>query len=452
MGKIKIMFCSFPDYSSNAKPLYEYMKKRYSNKIEMVWAVSCKEMQEKLQQKEIVSYVVGTEEYFEFCKDVDVFFTTNANIVGEKNDKALYIELWHGLGPKQSGFLSEHVLESDRKWYSKISNKIDYLILPSNFWRVIFSTILNFEYSKTISLGYPKLDYFKNKDAKENLQKVIKRDVSSYDKIIYYMPTFRKGCSRESEESKFNLNNAINIYEYSDDELNNFLKKNNYLLCLKKHPSEELGSSFEDRDNIVTIHEKDLSDNMITINEILDASDLMITDYSSLGVEYLFLKKPVVYINTDEEEYKNNRGIIFNNLDFWMPGYRANNIEDLKNGIIGSLSDNYKYKDEMELKKKLWFSNLENGGCENICKFLFNDDGSIKEELLVKEQTDSYTDRLEKENTKLKNTIDEKNAVIAKREKRIKELDDFIAQLINSKGWRFLEKMRSIKEIFKSKK
>ena len=135
-----------------------------------------------------------------------------------------------------------------------------------------------------------------------------------------------------------------------------------------------------------------------------------------------------------------------------MPGYRANNIEDLKKGIIGSLSDNYKYKDEMELKKKLWFSNLENGGCDNICNFLFNDDGSIKEELLIKEQSDSYTDRLEKENTKLKNTIDEKNAVIAKREKRIKELDDFIAQLINSKGWRFLEKMRSIKGIFKSKK
>lgn len=452
MGKIKIMFCSFPDYSSNAKPLYEYLLNRYSNKIEMVWAVSCKEMQEKLQQKEIVSYIIGTKEYFDYCKDVDIFFTTHANIVGEKNDKALYIELWHGLGPKQSGFLSEHVSESDREWYSKISNKIDYLILPSNFWRVIFSTILNFEYSKTVSLGYPKLDYFKNEKAKENLQKVIKRDISNYDKIIYYMPTFRKGCSRDSAESKFNLNNAINIYEYNEDELNDFLRENNYLLCLKKHPSEELESNFEDKENIITIHESDLADNMLTINEILDASDLMITDYSSLGVEYLFLNKPVLYITTDEEEYKGNRGIIFNNLDFWMPGYKANNIEDLKKGIIGSLSDDYKYKDEMELKKKLWFGNLENGGCENICDFLFNDDGSIKEGLKVKDKLDTYTDRLERENTILKNTIDEKNALIAIRENRIKELDDFIAQLINSKGWRFLEKIRSIKNFFKFKK
>ena len=60
----------------------------------------------------------------------------------------------------------------------------------------------------------------------------------------------------------------------NDDDLDSFLKKNNYLLCIKKHPSEELESRFQDRENIITIHENDLSDNMITINEILDASPI----------------------------------------------------------------------------------------------------------------------------------------------------------------------------------
>ena len=110
---------------------------------------------------------------------------------------------------------------------------------------------------------------------------------------------------------------------------------------------------FQDRENIITIHENDLSDNMITINEILDASDLMITDYSSLGVEYLFLNKPVLYINTDEEEYQNNRGIIFSEPNFWMPGYKARKLDELIEGIKGSFSNNYKYKEEMEEKRKL---------------------------------------------------------------------------------------------------
>ena len=448
MKKTKVVFCSFPDYSSNAKPLYEYMKKEYSDKMELVWAVSSEEMVEKLRKMEILAYNIGTEEYFDYCKNVDVFFTTHANIIGEKNLNSIYVELWHGIGSKQSGYLSDKVSNDDKKWYSEIGRKIDYLILPSDFWRVIFSTILNCEYSKIVPIGYPKLDYFKNPKAKENLAKVLERDVSTYSKIIYYMPTFRKGCARASEESKFNVDNAINIEAYNDDDLDSFLKKNNYLLCIKKHPSEELESRFQDRENIITIHENDLSDNMITINEILDASDLMITDYSSLGVEYLFLNKPVLYINTDEEEYQNNRGIIFSEPNFWMPGYKAKKLDELIKGIEGSFSNNYKYKEEMEEKRKLWFGKLNDGGCKNICDFLFNKNGEINEEIKKKDKVDGITlkiEELKEKNISLSKTIDEKNEVIAQREKRIKELDDFIAQIINSKGWKFLENMRAIK-------
>lgn len=244
------------------------MKKVYSDKMELVWVVSSDEMVAKLAEKGIKSYKVGSKEYFDYCKTVDIFFTTHANIIGEKNPNSIYIELWHGIGPKQSGFLADKVSEDDTQWYSEIGKKIDFLILPSDFWRVIFSTILNCKYSKIVPIGYPKLDYFKNPKSKENLSKVIGRDVSKYDKIIYYMPTFRKGCSRDAEESKFNLDNAINIEKYNDDELNQFLKENNYLLCIKKHPSEELESNFVDRENMITIREKSLLANMITINEL----------------------------------------------------------------------------------------------------------------------------------------------------------------------------------------
>lgn len=51
-------------------------------------------------------------------------------------------------------------------------------------------------------------------------------------------------------------------------------------------------------ENIKVIYEEDLTNNSITINEILNASDLMITDYSSLRTEYLFFNKPIIYINT----------------------------------------------------------------------------------------------------------------------------------------------------------
>ena len=72
----------------------------------------------------------------------------------------------------------------------------------------------------------------------------------------------------------------------------------------------------------------------------------------------------------------------------------------------------------------------------------------INEEIKKKDKVDGITlkiEELKEKNISLSKTIDEKNEVIAQREKRIKELDDFIAQIINSKGWKFLENMRAIK-------
>lgn len=53
-----------------------------------------------------------------------------------------------------------------------------------------------------------------------------------------------------------------------------------------------------------------------------------------------------------------------------------------------------------------------------------------------------YKDRVDE----ISKVLDEKNEVIADRENRIKELDLFISNIINSKGWKFLEKIRGVKK------
>lgn len=144
------------------------------------------------------------------------------------------------------------------------------------------------------------------------------------------MPTFRKGCNRE-QESFLNQNNIFNLEQYPEEKLIDFLKKNNYLLCIKKYPNEEL------------------------------------------------------------------------------------NMVDLQN--------------------------------ENICRYFF--DGYKLNKNLVKhvDSVKRYKDRVDE----ISRLLDEKNEVIADREKRIKELDLFISNIINSKDWKFLEKIRNVKKVFNKK-
>ena len=318
MKKLNITFCSFPDYAGNAKALYQYMKKRYKDNMNYTWIVYEEKTVELLKNDGIKAILIGTDEFKHYIPKTNVFFTTHSNLCGDKEaaKNAIYVELWHGIGPKPVGFLTKKLSEEDKKWYNFLSQTIDYFICPSEFWRVIFSTMFSINPERIKPLGLPLLDEIKYSDGKGNLSKILNKDISKYKKILLYMPTFKKGCGR-GLESNYNKENILNFNDYNDEELIKYLKKNNYLLIVKRHPSDECIYNEIENDYIVNINNDMLNNHGLNVNNILNAGDVLITDYSSLGLEFSFINKPVIYISTDIQEYQQNRGIILDDYDFW---------------------------------------------------------------------------------------------------------------------------------------
>lgn len=218
MKKLNITFCSFPDYSGNAKALYEYMEDRFGTQMNYIWVVRNKEIKENLISNNIKTVLLGSKEYFDYVKTTNVFFTTHCDITGDKPKGSLYIELWHGVGPKSLGFLTKNTTEETLSWFEHIKRTIDYMIVPSPLFATIFSTQFNIKPNRILDIGMPKLDYFVYSDGKKNLSKIIGRDLSKYKKILYYMPTFRKGCGRENE-SDVNTTNIFNFKKYEEKKL-----------------------------------------------------------------------------------------------------------------------------------------------------------------------------------------------------------------------------------------
>lgn len=440
MKKLNIIFCSFPDYAGNAKVLYEYMKKRYSNSQNLYWAVQSIEVAQDLCKKGIEAKVIGSEEFYECIKTVDLFFTTHANLTEDKfkTKKGIYVELWHGIGPKPVGFLANNMLEEDKEWYSEISEIIDYFIVSSEFWRIVFAAQFNFNADRIKVLGLPILDEITSSNGKNNLKKILNLDTSKYKKIIMYLPTFRKGCGRELSVNYSN-DTIFNIKNYSDDKLLDFLKENNYLLIVKRHPSEERTYKTINNDYIKNIDNFLLTQHLLNINNILNAADIIITDYSSIGTEYSFLDKPTIYISTDLKEYKQERGLILDDYEFWTEGCECNTFEKLKM-LINSCDNKVVSKN-----KKLFYGDLIDGGCNRICNFFFDDNGSLRKEITRNKNYFETTIGLKK---KIKIEQEEK----AKIENKNSELQQKLNELYNSKGWKFLEKIRRIKRIIMGKR
>lgn len=434
MKKLNITFCSFPDYSGNAKVLFEYMIKEYGDLFNYNWVFNDQKNYSKLNYDKANKITIGTQKYFNEIKKTNVFFTTHCNITGEKPENALYIELWHGISPKKVGFMINNISNEDKIWYEHLSSSIDYVIVPSEFWQPIFASRFYLKINQILPIGYPKLDLLKNKNAKENLSLILGENVEKYSKILLYTPTFRNGCGR-NDDSTFG-NNILNLKKYNENELIEYLEKNNYLLCIKRHPSEK-GNYLESFTNHSRIKVIDymLDEKNLDIYDVLDASDILLTDYSSLGIEYLFLDKPIIYLDTDVKIYNKNRGILFSNFDFWSCNSNVHCISDLIKLINKYLKENYVNPNFVN-QRKLFFSELENGGTKNICEFFFTNDGMLKDIPIIENSS--------RKNKLYERDIDCMNLQIESLERNIEEKEKEIYNITNSKGWKLLERLRKI--------
>ena len=79
------------------------------------------------------------------------------------------------------------------------------------------------------------------------------------------------------------------------------LERNNYKLKFVIHPGmANYLSYFKDfeTDNILIVEQKD-----VNYSEIFSQTKLMITDFSSVYFDFVYMKKPMIHFHFDEENY-----------------------------------------------------------------------------------------------------------------------------------------------------
>lgn len=442
MKKLNITFCSYPDFSSNAKVLYEYMVKKYNDLFKYTWVVYNEETLENLKSRNINVVLIGSEEFNKYIPTTDVFFTCEGNLDNDKKKtkNSIYIELWHGVGCKNLGYLHKNPSDSDIKGYNNIRKIVDYFVVPNEFWRVIYSAKMHIEPSRIAKLGLPVLDVLTNSPGKKILSNVLDLNLKKYSKIILYMPTYKNGFNH-SDSSNVNIHNIFDFEKYDEEKLNAFLKNNNYLLCVKRHPGDNTKYNKFSSNYIFNISDEMLLKFGVSINEIINAADLMITDYSSIGIEFLYLNRPILYAVKNYEEYSMNRGLVFDNLNFWTAGPKVSTIDDLLFEISELLTNEEYFCKERKFFYDLWFSEVPINNCERICEFLFKN-GKIASnvrryfdpEIILENKIEKLTTNYESIESLLKQT-----------EKELSDKNSELSKIYLSKRYRFISKLINLK-------
>jgi len=172
--------------------------------------------------------------------------------------------------------------------------------------------------------GLPRYDAFfeKIRGADIDLHTELKTKLDAVQashpaKIIFYAPTFRRGRAASAQLDHLRL-----------DEMNTFLVRNNFFLFVSLHPKFSASQWLQ----------KNLS-NLFFINPdfdkypLLPRFDVVITDYSSMCLEFLLLDKPSIFYVYDFDEYRKAPGIP---EEFWnlVPGPRVRTFEELLHALV----------------------------------------------------------------------------------------------------------------------
>ena len=365
--KVLIGFESTPVFADNPRALYEYLQLHQADEYDMIWIARNSAQAAEYKQRGIECICPADADFDARFSQVMVIFSTHNSLLMRKKDYQIWITLWHGVGMKRSGYLNDFDIARMTEKNIADSSKIDYFVTTSEFMRVILAAVMGMNVTRFLEFGQPRNDCLFSSDGQQILSQVCGRDISAYQKVLLYLPTFRNHIGRH--DGVTSVGHALGLEDYDEGDLDRWLREKGYLLVVKPHPSEDSPAEFQSTSNIVGLHETDLSRNDAYLNQMLNAVDLLITDYSSVQSDYLLLDRPILYIGTDEQAYRETRGIFFDDLDFWICGPSVADLQSFETESERLLVDPQYFASE-----RARFNTVVNAGhvnaCQRIAEFL----------------------------------------------------------------------------------
>lgn len=340
-----IVFESHADYSDNSRAFFEYLiENKYNEKYRIYWFVNDQNKFKNINIKNVKFLTMWKNgvhksliqwlRYFKIVKNAKYLIFSNRKL-DRLNPKTKTVAINHGAPIKS--IKDRQVMPRD----------VDYRVDSSKFFDDIVRDSQHLINTKSLITGNPRNDVlFNETDVLEKLS-----ELKKYDKVILWLPTFRKSYHSDRKDSTHDFPLGLPIIYSLEDlkEINKYLNKRKSLLVFKSHPAQDLSLfKAESLSNIKIVNDEYLINKGVSLTELYKITDALITDYSSVYVDYLLTLKPLGFTIDDIDEYI--KGFSFDNILDYMPGFKIKDLKDLKRFIDTiSLSDDQFLEDRKKI-------------------------------------------------------------------------------------------------------
>lgn len=223
---------------------------------------------------------------------VDDYYHFITYIKSKKSTKI--VQLWHGVGAfKTFGFSRIHK-DSKLEVYSSNHRQYDYAIVSSQDVVGCYAEAFGINSQNVLPLGSPRCDILVDEQYKAEVKQRFSKAFPYLDgkKLLLFAPTFRGGGNGDAyyPVEKFDVDKVLDVL--GDD----------WGVVIKLHPylKENFACNQNHKNQFAVCNDWD-------VNDVLIATDFLVTDYSSVIFEAALLDKPMAFLAFDAEEFANKR-------------------------------------------------------------------------------------------------------------------------------------------------
>ncbi|WP_165831900.1 MULTISPECIES: CDP-glycerol glycerophosphotransferase family protein [Gammaproteobacteria] len=304
-------------FADNGKHFAIHARRKWP-KQRIIWLSPSEEVRNQVETANIEAYAPSSLKgmWYGFRASWHVFDVSIADTHIFSSTGANKLNLWHGVTLKDLNVMeqndAQHWLSKFHDWWYRKSARKNYFIYPNKKHMSYLLNLFNIPNENFILANLPRNQILITGSAgvlstsEESLRNTIQ---SSSETIIGYFPTWRN----TGQDKFLGLSSKEDI-----SLLNDFLKQNNTKILTKWHSCsykeyqhqgvsqthESIDQEIEAASQIIKLpFDSDLM-------AFLDLCDVLISDYSSVLIDYLILERPIIQSVYDLDEYKELNGFM----------------------------------------------------------------------------------------------------------------------------------------------
>lgn len=331
----RIIMETKPDYADNGRVLSEYMVNNgYTEKYQIIWLVEDPKKFRQYQTpnvkfvRSIGKYHIQrtVRAYYYALTSKYVLFTHVFRWVEKKLPDQVYVNLWHGCGYKAS-----------RRVPGK-ENVFDYCLVPGKVFIDTKAEFFGCKKEQVLPIGYPRYNLYKtdNPKVEEYFASLGKKSSDEKPrKNILWMPTFVQSKDLIYYDNPIPaiiglpLMNSVRDL----DRLEEICARANVNMIIKRHRigrAPQMDHEEEQDSHVFYLDDDILASMGIQLYEMIAKTDALITDFSSVAIDYILVDKPTGFTLDGLDDYAKTRGFAFEDPRRYMPGEHMYNLDDLE--------------------------------------------------------------------------------------------------------------------------